>query len=896
MNSLRKYRVFRKSHFLSTFSCYSSHSLFYKPGFSLSAHPVPLRSFCTSQGRSAVYTLLYRVLMDANFTFPVRPKPSPRPAAQTPTEPVNRESNALRASVLDVALELGIAANGGVANWMFNNTLEEEDEDEDAVTSMRAPLSATSEEYAAYSTPPTSISSHSEHHLNVVAPFLQSEEATANAARPAHIHFPPMPPVASTPPQANKLRKRRGDGYESDGGYVSDGGKKARARTKSQKNQKDPGPVVPPISEPMEMVPLTKEERKRKKKAAKPSSKDHDAPAETDREDSPPKPLKSKAPPKPKKKKSSGDAAAGYETDDGYVSSSGKPKSKGRSRFFSLRRAKADPAPEPTVVEPVPPMPERELFPLPIAERFATTLGNSSAAPSRSTTPLLPPSQPFASTTSSSSSASLSSSSNSLLTPGDQDSFGTGLLSFNANGMRPFEDAQSVRSGHVPDKSFNSAITVTPASYQQDQASSRSKFMISYPLTREPSPPSPLASQAGPRDTRPVKAKHIPSPITLSPHPSNHLHPGLGSRAPSPSPVGSPFVVLTPINTTGSPNGSARAVSPAPSSVVVASSDYIVPSRAPSPLLPSPNVLSSPNVLAYYDIPPPSPPPNAPLPRPPHAPPSATRDLGGLPRLRGLSQDRGGRLAQDFPSPMSAGPSPLSAGPSPGSAGVQRGRAAPFPTRPVGQPRAGTGHVGPGLEARAKVERYRDLYAIQIPAAPVRGGGSARPRYDDDEEAGVDIRVEEYDDADEDREEMLGVLDRFHEPRDEPERAGSALGRNDSGVLRPKKHTRFEDERNPKPMLEYYSNNDEASQYPDEDKTAGRATMYRFDHGGRDTMYSEYSRASFLDVEKSEKARDRLVEHVGAIFDLSGRERSVIPPMPKVPPTLLAAGNGRNRF
>ncbi|KAJ3523862.1 hypothetical protein NMY22_g11251 [Coprinellus aureogranulatus] len=39
-----------------------------------------------------------------------------------------RESNALRASVFDVAMELGITNNNLVAEWMFNNAVQEEDE------------------------------------------------------------------------------------------------------------------------------------------------------------------------------------------------------------------------------------------------------------------------------------------------------------------------------------------------------------------------------------------------------------------------------------------------------------------------------------------------------------------------------------------------------------------------------------------------------------------------------------------------------------------------------------------------------------------------------------------------------------------------------------------------
>ena len=39
-----------------------------------------------------------------------------------------RESNALRASVFDVAMELGLGSNNLVAEWMFSNAVQEEDE------------------------------------------------------------------------------------------------------------------------------------------------------------------------------------------------------------------------------------------------------------------------------------------------------------------------------------------------------------------------------------------------------------------------------------------------------------------------------------------------------------------------------------------------------------------------------------------------------------------------------------------------------------------------------------------------------------------------------------------------------------------------------------------------
>lgn len=67
--------------------------------------------------------------MDANFTFPPPQRPIPR-NAPTSTARQSRESSALRASVLDVAMELGITNNSLVAAWMFDNSLKEENEDE----------------------------------------------------------------------------------------------------------------------------------------------------------------------------------------------------------------------------------------------------------------------------------------------------------------------------------------------------------------------------------------------------------------------------------------------------------------------------------------------------------------------------------------------------------------------------------------------------------------------------------------------------------------------------------------------------------------------------------------------------------------------------------------------
>ncbi|KAF8962875.1 hypothetical protein BDZ97DRAFT_1076161 [Flammula alnicola] len=72
--------------------------------------------------------------MNAQFTFPPPQAPTPRPGpghkSGETAQTNSRESNGLRASVLDAALELGLVSNPLVADWMFNNTLAEEDEGE----------------------------------------------------------------------------------------------------------------------------------------------------------------------------------------------------------------------------------------------------------------------------------------------------------------------------------------------------------------------------------------------------------------------------------------------------------------------------------------------------------------------------------------------------------------------------------------------------------------------------------------------------------------------------------------------------------------------------------------------------------------------------------------------
>ena len=41
---------------------------------------------------------------------------------------INRESNALRASVFDAAMQIGLGSNGAVTDWIYNNSVNEEEE------------------------------------------------------------------------------------------------------------------------------------------------------------------------------------------------------------------------------------------------------------------------------------------------------------------------------------------------------------------------------------------------------------------------------------------------------------------------------------------------------------------------------------------------------------------------------------------------------------------------------------------------------------------------------------------------------------------------------------------------------------------------------------------------
>lgn len=363
--------------------------------------------------------------MNTNFVFP-RPQPSalrPRPAQaaklssslSSPNLAGSRDSNALRASILDVALELGIGSNPLVTDWMFNNALQEEDEVSFFPSSSIAVVlhvnsllllfyqepvpspgltygSPTSEEsmlslsssllHPKYHRDPHGVNFNLNQDVNKLRPLLvqqghagivglgdtdsqysNADEAASNASfRNFQTIGVNDTSIASSNiidpkrPSVRKLRKKfpGRDGYESDGGYISE--KKAKKKEI--------------FGDGMD---VKQQDRKKKKNFIQIINKiSSDLPTKGYESDgdvslalSESKKGKTK---KSKTKNPSKDI--GYETDGGYQSSVKKSK----TRFFKLKSSKSDLHAAPSGSVPALPKSGEKIVPLPIAGKFATTL------------------------------------------------------------------------------------------------------------------------------------------------------------------------------------------------------------------------------------------------------------------------------------------------------------------------------------------------------------------------------------------------------------------------------------------------------------------------------------------------------------------------------------------
>ncbi|KAJ3490086.1 hypothetical protein NLI96_g1670 [Meripilus lineatus] len=546
--------------------------------------------------------------------------PLPRPHRER-ERPSDTRDSLLRASILDTALELGIGSSSTVANWIFN-PVEEADEDVESVLSpsLTYASTATSEESS------FSGSLHSHHgqagsgsssNQSFGKPSGSLDSSQINYFRDGGLSPVPEIPIqrsiqfdlrATPEPRAfsplpalfkpNKLRKTRPEGYDSDGGYLSDSLKSDKSKKKSKKKDKDKnkdkGDATDFESDGGYLSESAKK-KKEKKKSKKDKTKNVDG-AGTDYESdggylsttSLGRGKKSKS----MRKASNTSAASGDESEGGYLSeASAKTK-----RFFGLgskspkkKKSSLDNA----VQEEIPPVPSLPPLPLPIAEKFSRSLTPSSFVTydSRSTTPA--PSE-YTVTHRSSHDTIVSNHSSPTISSPDSPQ---GL-------PNAFKDAESVRSPSIDVLATFSRRAADPAARSKPHPLSNSSSFPSSPIPAIPSitlpkpKKNPSLKRTPPQISAPntssLAAKHTPVPLILTPPTplSASRHMETDSRCPA-------------------------APSPHPS----ASTEYIVPSPSVSPL-PSPGLptnagsqtLVRPHVLAFYDLPPPSPPPQGPLP------------------------------------------------------------------------------------------------------------------------------------------------------------------------------------------------------------------------------------------------------------------------------------------
>lgn len=650
----------------------------------------------------------------------------------------DRQSQALRASVLDVALQLGFGTSSGIDRWLDGG-----DSADDPGTMSSPTLtydkSATSASEESW-TPDSQHAVPNFSHTNKSqwspytprTPYTDFSLASNTLAVETHHHHTDESQLRSFSRQAGditlvdpdtlprpdkapkKLKKKRGDGFESEG-YVSDS-----AGFVKRKDKDATGEVDKKKSEELEKKRL-KEEKKdakvRAKEEKKRAKKDKDAPGpstfpaggyETDNASygylSSNEPVKKS---KPKKKsKGDGDKARDATTDveDGYQSAPAAVKK--RPTFLKLRsgKSKSDLQKEAAAAAPRSPSPPPvpAIRPLPIASRFATTLDGGG---SRSETPM---------GSIASSSMDTASVSTAMPPPPMDASSASGSVasheanrvnSRNNNTVRFMGELVSADSITAEDFALFARAASPPPNLARPSGSSSSTIASraqSPPVLRIPpaavqqaSPIYQTSNSAGAGPSRSASAlsgingsgqtrsARAMSPYSSSPRdplppssPARALSPAAislpRSRGPSPLPTG--LVAPETFHGGRSPSPNPHLLhtsspSPRPSSpgqlrqLIVPSYDYVVPSPTPS------STVSS----RFGDMPPPSPAPGSPLPRTPRS---------------GQDDDESGSTSARTSAVYGRPVSPFGAGP--------RGRASPFPTRPVAQvPRSKSPNNGP---------------------------------------------------------------------------------------------------------------------------------------------------------------------------------------------------------
>ncbi|KAK7696403.1 hypothetical protein QCA50_001058 [Cerrena zonata] len=855
--------------------------------------------------------------------------PSPRKPRER-ERPLDQRESLLRASILDTALELGVGSGSTVANWIFN-PVEEVDEDEDSMVSpsLTYASTATSEE-SSFSNSPFSRSQPGAG-ASPLGPYA------GKALSPDGFEYSngPLKARALTPePPGNRTvqfdlsatpepRKPRPDGYDSDGGYISDGSKPKKKDKKSKKKSKANGDETEYESDGGYMSESTSKKKKDKKRK-KDKSKTSDHPGTDYESDTGYMSSRSLSFGRKKSSKKSSAPADGDDSDGGYLSETSKKK-----RFFRFRKKQSSDSPVPDV----PPVPQLPMI-LPIADRFITredSLDIMDAADYTRQTP-----------TPAFSERTITDRASDEFSSSRESSFSM-VLGSPKSLVNPFKDAESVRSpsidvlatfhrrgilpGQYPGErspgtssplSSNPTYAQSPSQSQTDHspASSQSSFKFpSVPNLTIPKPKRNLSMKRTPPqisapNTSALVAKHTPVPLTITPPTpvalsmlsDNHAFPSSSQsdRSSSPSPplssrtrdIKSPFspdpasVQDREADVPHTPSAYTDNMSTAPST------PQLTRSSSPNP---GNQGLTRPNVLAYYDLPPPSPPPSGPL-------PSLPRDAssnGPFARAQNATLPRNGSRPGTADSvPERATPSPLRRLPTTGNTTVpsspyqsppsravpnappmsarsqqsfmtnQRGRDAPFPTQPI-LPR----------EEAAQLVRRTSRTGLRKPPmsadAANRNPSSFRPV------GGLDVNWQPRSAS------AMDVRDPSQDARWEGRRSWSEYDdEHGAGGSRASGETSAEVDAVIS-MLRAHKKDLDGRGTPSASATGdnqdSRSTQYYdlSDNDDEEIRYSVWSdsksRASILDDEKSEDVRQRFVKRVEAMY---GKE--IVPPVPQL--------------
>ncbi|KAI0364649.1 hypothetical protein BV20DRAFT_974218 [Pilatotrama ljubarskyi] len=576
-----------------------------------------------------------------NSTSPASPAPFARPQRVDPN--TENRGSGLRASILESALELGVGTSRTVAQWMFSpldDVVEEDDGNEDVNSpSLTYASTATSDEsnLSAGSTQrsqpgagilvngkdqpqPLSLdTSMQDSQPNLLSPDSAPPALHTQRSLQFDLRATPEPrvvsPVPSPQPKSklSKLRRRmKPDGYESDGGYVSESGKskekekKSKKASKSKKGDGETGATDYEsdggyLSEVGLKKKKSKKEKEKEKKEKK--SKTTDSPT-TDYETD--KGYMSSFTRSKSRKQAVTSPVDGEESDGGYLSEASSKK----KRFFRLNsrsRKKQDSFDSQS--EQAPPVPSLPPLTLPIADKWSRA-GTPQPPESRNETPLpsdtagglRPSGETYASMeTLTSMNTSTTSNTN------DFDDRRLSRFSSDESLTKAFKDAESVRSPSIDllstfRRAGGSSSKLPFNNFGQGTDSPASPRSPRSPLSPAISPSKSMRSRpkiSAPNTTA-LAPKHVPVPLTLTPP-----TPTLTSNRYSPSPD-TDYVLVTP--SASAPNTPRPPEQGHNSNLSVASTGTSNSNGPPSPSL------QRPKVLAYYDLPPPSPPPRGPLP------------------------------------------------------------------------------------------------------------------------------------------------------------------------------------------------------------------------------------------------------------------------------------------